>query len=113
NRTQAPDQVGRGNADDAATGEEPGERRGGEGVRGGVEGRHQDRAVGDVEVRVRRGQARAVVDYGGRHRESFDVKSSAVLIAHRAQAVEVVAEHEVVHVGRVVLEDGDDGVGGD
>src|ERR1035437_2417962 len=112
NGAEAPDQVGRGDADDAAAGEESGECRGRYLVLCGVEGRHQDCAVGYIEVRVRGGQARGVVDDGGGHRKSFDVEGAAVLIAHRAQPLKVVAQHRVVHVGGVVLEDGDDNVGG-
>src|SRR5208282_1934274 len=113
NGAEAPDQIRRGYGDDRAAGEESGERRGRDGILCGFEGRHQDCAVGYIKVRVRGGQARAVVDDGRGHRESFDVEGAAVLIAHRAEAVKVVTQHRVVHVGGIVLQDGDDGVGGD
>ena len=48
-----------------------------------------------------------------RHRQSFDFEGAAVLIAHRTEALEVVAQDGVVHVGGIVLDDGDDSVGGD
>src|ERR1019366_559962 len=113
NGAEAPDQVRRRDANDAAAGQESGERRGRDGIGGGVEGRHHDCAISYIKVRVGGGQARAVVDDGRGHRESFDFEGAAVLIAHRAQAREVVAQDRVVHVGGIVLEDGDDSVRGD
>ena len=53
------------------------------------------------------------MDDGGRHRERFDFERAAVLIAHRAEAREVVLKDFVIHVGGIVLDDGDDRVGRD
>ncbi len=53
------------------------------------------------------------MDDGGGHRKSFDFEGAARLIAHRLEAREVVAQDGVVHIGGIVFEDGDDGVGRD
>jgi len=94
-------------------GKKAGQRRGGDRVRWSVEGRHQDCAIRYVEVRVGGGQTGAVVDDGRRHRERFDFGTVGVLIAHCTEAREVVLKHFVIHVGGIVLDDGDDSVGGD
>src|SRR5260370_31086304 len=100
---EARDQVGRGDADYLASRQKAGQGRGGDRVGWSVEGRHQDCAIRYIEVRVGGGQTGAVVDDVRGHRERLDFEQAAVLIAHRAQPIEIVAQDGVVYVGGDVL----------
>ena len=76
--------------------------------------------VGDVEVGVAGGEALAFEDDGRRHGEGDDLEGlgltfagGADVVAEAAEAVEVFGEGEVVLVGGVGLDAGEDGVFGD
>ncbi len=73
-------------------------------------------AVGDVEVGVAGGEALAFEDDGRWHGEFDDLERlslvGAVGVAEAAEAVEVFGEWEVVLVGGVGFDGGEDGVFG-
>jgi len=52
-------------------------------VVGAIEGRHENRAIGDVEISVRSWQPCTPIIDRGRHRQSLNLKRAAVLVAHR------------------------------
>ena len=86
-------------------------------VVGVVEGGDEDERVGDVEVGVAGGQALAFEEDGRGHGEFDDLEGlafvGAVRLRKAAEAVEVLGEREVVLVGGVGLDAGEDGVFGD
>ena len=77
-------------------------------------GRHQQRAVDEIEVDVSRRQPLAVVFDDARHRDFDDFKRLAVLVAQQfAAARRFSLEHLVVVVFRIVFDGRDDLVGSD
>ena len=134
---EAPDEVYGVDADDFAGGEAGGDDVEGAAVVGVVEGGDEDERVGDVEVGVAGGEALAIEDDGRGHGEFDDLeglaradalrttvsslRATAVVFraaggvgaAEGVEAVEVLGEREVVGVGGVGLDAGEDGVGRD
>ena len=71
-------------------------------------GRHQQRAIHEVEVDVGRRQALPLVDHRRRHGQLDDGERSPVLVARPGEPPPVVAQHLVVGIVRVVFHAGDD-----
>src|ERR1035437_94986 len=115
--TQAPDEVDGVDADDFAVGEAGGDDVERAAVIRSIEGGDQYQAVGDVEVGVAGREALAFEDDGRGHGEFDDLEwldlVRAICVAGGAEAVEVFGEREVVLVGGVDFDRGEDGVLGD
>src|SRR5882672_10394915 len=68
-----------------------------------VEGRHQDGAVRDVEVRIARGETLSLEGERSGHREIDHLDLGAILESHRLQALTVFLQCAIVRVVRVRL----------
>jgi len=112
---ETPDQVDGVDADDLAGGEAGGDDVEGAAVVGVVEGGDEDERVGDVEVGVAGGEALALEDDGRGHGEFDDLEGFAFVgagrVAEGVEAREVFGEWEVVLVGGVGFDAGEDGGG--
>ncbi len=108
---QAPDHFAALDADHAAGGEEFLQRLEGSGVVGRmtVDG-HKNDAVGDIEIRVGRRQALAVVFHDAGHRDRDDVEGLAVLVLHGTEPLQIILKGFIILVLWVLLHDRDDGV---
>src|ERR1017187_6801706 len=110
---EAPDEVDGVDADDFAGGKAGGDDVEGVAILRIIEGGDEDERVGDVEVGVAGGEALAgKVDRRG-HGKLDDLERLAAKAAEAAEAVEVFGEEEMVLVGGVGFDAGEDGVFGD
>ena len=71
--------------------------------------RHDDDAIGDVEIRIAGRQASVVVINGPWHRQRHDFQRPSLLVGGRLQAAQVVGQSLVVLVGRILLDRRDHG----
>ncbi len=101
--SEAPDEVARVDADDAAVGEDLSEDTQGDAVQGVVECGDEHGAVGDVEVRVARGQALPVKNHGRGHGQGDDVQAPAVFESSGLEALVIFGQRAVIGVARVRL----------
>jgi len=108
---ESPDEVDGVDADDVASGKAGGDGVEGDAVLRVVEGGDEDERVGDVEVGVAGGESLAFEDDGRGHGQGEDAEGLAVEIAEGVEAVQVLGEREVVLVGGVGFDAGEDGVG--
>ena len=111
---EAPDEVDGVDTDDLAGGEAGGDDVERAAVVRIIEGGDEDEAVGDVEVGVAGREALTFEDDGRGHGEGDDAEGLAFVggvgAAEGVEAVEVLGEREVVLVGGVGLDTGEDGV---
>lgn len=108
--TEAPDEFGGIDADDAAIGEEFLEDGEGLWIVRALVSWDEDDLVGDIEVRVTGWEALAVVFDPARHGKFDDAEGIAMQVTERSEPGEILLEQMVVLVQRIGFDDGDDGL---
>ncbi len=108
-RTESPDKIYGMDADDFAVGKKLGENAQRNAVVGIMESRHQDEAVGDIEVGVAGRKALPAKYDGAWQRQLDNCELPAVTAAGGFEAGKVVGEGFVVGVFGIRLNGGDDG----
>jgi hypothetical protein len=77
-------------------------------VVGIVEDRRQQEFIGDVKIRVARGQTRAVKEHGTRTRQGHDRKFVAVLIGCTLQTFAILLKKTIVVIVGIIFDDAHD-----
>lgn len=110
-RTEAPDEFGGIDTDDAAIWEEFLEDCEGLWVFRALVGWDEDDLIGDIEVSVTGWEALAVVFDPARHGKFDDAEGIAVQVAEGSEPSEILLEQLIVLVRGIGFDDGDDGLG--
>ena len=108
---ESPDEVAGIDRDNLSRGEQRSQRVQGDAVVGIVEHWREHDAVRDVEIGVAGWQASLLEDDRSGHGEFNNVQRLAGLIACGVESAKIIAQRLVIHISRIALDHGDDGVG--